>query len=369
MTRPPTRRPGAFPIGEEGSASSGAAGQAPQAPKKTADAAPRRPRAMSADVTILADSEDYFESAQELERLEPPPAVPRRRRFGLGKVLAGALGLLVSLAVGLWVDALVRELFQRADWLGWLAFGLAFLAATAFLAIVVREIAGMMQLASIARLRQEAAGAKDGSLEEARHLVRRAAALSAARAETAHGRKILDSLEGEVVDPGDLMAIAERELLRPLDRKARRLILDAAKRVSMVTAVSPRALVDVGYVVFESMRLIRRMAELYGGRPGMLGFLRLTRDVVGHLAVTGSIAVGDSIIQQLIGHGLAARLSAKLGEGVINGLLTARIGISAMDLCRPLPFAAERRPGIGDFLGDLTRLAARQGEQAETPRR
>lgn len=66
--------------------------------------------------------------------------------------------------------------------------------------------------------------------------------------------------------------------------------------------------------------------------------------------------MGDSIIQQLVGHGLAARLSARLGEGVINGLMTARIGISAMDLVRPFPFNAEKRPGIGDFIGDLARI-------------
>ena len=41
-------------------------------------------------------------------------------------------------------------------------------------------------------------------------------------------------------------------------------------------------------------------------------------------------------------------------EGVINGLMTARIGIAAMDLCRPLPFRAVKRPGIGDFMSDLT---------------
>jgi putative membrane protein len=96
------------------------------------------------------------------------------------------------------------------------------------------------------------------------------------------------------------------------------------------------------------------MAELYGGRPGTLGMIRLMRDVLAHLAVTGSIAVGDSLVQQVLGHGLASKLSARLGEGVINGLMTARIGIAAMDLCRPLAFRALKRPGIGDFIGDLT---------------
>jgi len=84
--------------------------------------------------------------------------------------------------------------------------------------------------------------------------------------------------------------------------------------------------------------------------------LKLARRVVAHLAVTGTIAMGDSVIQQLIGHGLASKLSAKLGEGVVNGLMTARIGIAAMDVVRPFPFNAEKRPGIGDFIGDIARI-------------
>ena len=108
-------------------------------------------------------------------------------------------------------------------------------------------------------------------------------------------------------------------------------------------------MVDVAYVVFEAGRLIRRLAELYGGRPGTLGFFRLARDVLAHLAVTGSMAAGDAFVQQIVGHGLAARLSAKLGEGVVNGMMTARIGIAAMETARPLPFSAVKRPGVERF--------------------
>ena len=115
------------------------------------------------------------------------------------------------------------------------------------------------------------------------------------------------------------------------------MVLDAAKRVSIVTAVSPRAMVDLAYVVFEAGRLIRRLAELYGGRPGTLGFFRLARDVLAHLAVTGAIAAGDDLVHQLVGQGLAAQLSAKLGEGVVNGTMTARIGIAAIERYGPCP--------------------------------
>ena len=71
------------------------------------------------------------------------------------------------------------------------------------------------------------------------------------------------------------------------------------------------------------------------------------------LAVTGGLAAGDSLIQQMFGHGIATKLSAKLGEGVLNGLLTARLGLAAMDVTRPLPFAALPRPAIGTVAGDL----------------
>ena len=57
---------------------------------------------------------------------------------------------------------------------------------------------------------------------------------------------------------------------------------------------------------------------------------------------------GDSLLQQIVGHGVAARISARLGEGVLNGLLTARVGLSALAVCRPMPFAAEKQPGVKD---------------------
>jgi len=124
----------------------------------------------------------------------------------------------------------------------------------------------------------------------------------------------------------------------------------------MVTAISPRAAIDLAVVFGTAVRLIRRIAELYGGRPGTLGFIRLTRDVLAHLAVTGSIAVGDSLVQQLLGHGLAAKISARLGEGVVNGMLTARVGIAAIDVCRPLPFIDGKPPALSDVMTELAKI-------------
>jgi putative membrane protein len=118
--------------------------------------------------------------------------------------------------------------------------------------------------------------------------------------------------------------------------------------------------VDLIFVGAEILRLVRRLATLYGGRPGTLGFLRLTRAAISHLAVTGGMAAGDSLVSQVLGHGIAARLSARLGEGVVNGLLTARVGIAAIEVCRPLPFVTGRPPRLSDVMSELTRLGGRK---------
>ncbi len=133
----------------------------------------------------------------------------------------------------------------------------------------------------------------------------------------------------------------------------------------MITALSPSAIVDVGFVAFENLKMLRQIAALYGGRPGFLGALRLARLVGGHLALTGGMAVGDDILQQLVGHGLTARLSARLGEGVMNGAFTGRVGIAAVELCRPLAFIEAERPRLRDFVAQLR--AFRRGGGGETP--
>ena len=83
--------------------------------------------------------------------------------------------------------------------------------------------------------------------------------------------------------------------------------------------------------------------------------------VIGDGAITGGMAVGDSLVQQMLGHGIAAKLSQRLGEGVLNGLLTARLGLAAIDVTRPLPFTALPRPALGDLAKDL--LRKRDGEE------
>jgi putative membrane protein len=263
----------------------------------------------------------------------PPPPMPRKR-FAWGTLFWSA----------------------RAAWLGQLGIALAAIALLALLVIIGREIAGLYRLASIEKLRARADTAlAEDDRDEARDIVRTLTAKLGTAPALARSRAELESHLTEIIDGRDLLHIAERTLMATLDAQASQLVARTATRVSVVTAVSPRAAIDIAFVAFAAFGMIRRLAAIYGGRPGMLGMIRLVRHIITHLTITGGMAAGDSLIQQFLGHGIATKLSARLGEGVLNGLMTARLGLAAIEVTRPLPFAALPRPALSDIAGDLIR--------------
>jgi putative membrane protein len=269
--------------------------------------------------------------------------------FSWSGLLLSALGGLVSFAFTLWLSNLIESLFARSAALGVIGLGLAALALLAALVLAGRELKSIFRQRKIALLHRELALAHETDDRDlARKKVRELSALYKHDPRAAAACEKLNELRDEIIDGRDLIDIAERQLMPRLDDAARKEIADAAKRVSVVAAISPRAIVDVIFVAAQALRLIRRIAEIYGGRPGLLGAWRLARAVGAHLAITAGMAVGDSLLQQVLGHGIAAKISARLGEGVLNGLLTARIGLSAMAVCRPMPFFARKPPGISE---------------------
>ena len=151
--------------------------------------------------------------------------------------------------------------------------------------------------------------------------------------------------------------------MTPLDTEAQRIIARRARRVTLLTTVTPAAALDIIFVAAQNARMLRELATLYGGRPSTLATLKLARMVVVHLAITGGLALSDNLIQHLVGKGLLGRLSARFGEGAVNGILTCRIGLAARDVCRPIP----AQGNSGDRLAKLLREVIGFGGKDKKP--
>lgn len=330
---------------------------------------PRRPATFRLDDpgVVVSEADETGRPGRGTIQITPEPdplalpvpietALPARRGWPWGTLFWSGVAGLTLLGVGLGVVHLIEDLFARSESLGFVGLAFALVTTLALAVVTGREAFGLARLATIEKLHQRAAAVlASDDRKESRAIVQDLLKIAHQNPQLARARAALESHAGEIIDGADMVRLAERELMSPLDAEARRLVSVAAQRVSIVTAVSPRALIDVMFVFVASLRLIRQLARLYGGRPGALGMIRLLRHVIAHLAITGGMAASDSLVQQMLGHGIAAKLSQRLGEGMLNGLLTARLGLAAIDVTRPLPFAALPRPKLSDLATDLLR--------------
>lgn len=277
-------------------------------------------------------------------------------------------GLLVSLVgffVGVAAWEFVMGLLDRSPILGWIALGLTGLFCAVLLLITLRELAAFGRLRRVDRIQTGAAEAlADADLTRAREVTAQITALYRGRDDTRWGREVYAEQAGDVLDADGLLGLAETTILAPLDARARMEVEAAARQVATVTAVVPLALADVFTALTANMRMIRRIAEVYGGRSGTLETWKLTRQVLAHLVATGAVAVGDDLISSVAGGGILSKVSRRFGEGIVNGALTARVGVAAMEVCRPLPFMAERKPRVTSLVQrSLTGLFGRSAPE------
>jgi len=269
-----------------------------------------------------------------------PPSRLARLFWG---ALVGLVGFVVSLAA--WDYA--TTLLVRSPVLGGIALALIGLVLLGLVLFGLRELAGFARLRRIDGLRHRAEAALgDADLAMARDVADRLTRLYAGRQDLGWGRVRLEERMNEPLEAESLLALVEAELLTPIDKAAAQEVEAAARQVAAVTAVVPLALADVVTALVANMRMIRRVSELYGGRAGALGNWRLTRAVFAHLVATGAVAIGDDLIGSVAGGGLVSKLSRRFGEGIVNGALTARVGVAAIDICRPMPFIQANRPSV-----------------------
>ena len=263
----------------------------------------------------------------------------------------------LALAVVLFVAGVaawdfVTGLVARSPVLAAAALAIFGLFLAVCLAIIVKELGALARLKRMDRFQLEAADVRaKNDLEGARKLAGNLARFYKGRGDVSWGAARLDDTVKESFDADTVLLAVEDQLLVPLDELASREVEVAARQVATVTALVPLAFADVIAALTANLRMIRRIAQIYGGRSGTLGSWRLTRAVITHLVATGAVAVGDDLLGSLGGGHVLGKISRRFGEGLVNGALTARVGVAAMEVCRPLPFTPERRPGVSALIG------------------
>jgi len=256
-----------------------------------------------------------------------------------------------ALAVGVSTWDFVTGLLNRNAVIGQISLWLSVIVGVGLLILILREIAGIARLSRLDSLNTRAADpAARQDRATALSLSKDIQTLYHPREELRLASQTLTQHQAEILDADALMNATEAELLGPLDMAARREVETAARQVATATALVPLALADVVIALGVNVRMLRRIAEVYGGRAGTFGSWRLMRAVAQHLIATGAVALGDDLISSIASGGAVSKISRRFGEGVVNGALTARVGIAAMEVCRPMPFVALPQPKVTNVM-------------------
>ncbi len=339
--------------------------------------AARKPQVFKPDDPSLKHTDVPIDSAESTARTGETQASPKssatdfktransltERGFRWGLVLLSAIAGAVALSVALWFWRLVGVGLERDDIIGWIVRALVAVAAISLIAIFLKELAGFLRIGRLSRLKTEAADAiQRRDLKAERAAVDRLLTLYMQVPERKWAVDRVRQHRNDVLDPGSLLRLVEREVLTGIDQEARSHITMSAKRVATVTAMMPMMSLAFLFLIFETLRMLRRIATSYGGRPGFAGSLKLAKTVIGNLVAAGGVALTDDLLGQFVGQDMLRRLSRRLGEGVFNGALVARIGVASIDLIRPLPFEDTQKVRVRDI---LTAVFKRRGTPAE----
>jgi putative membrane protein len=274
-----------------------------------------------------------------------------RRPSRLAKWFWGLLLSLLVTAVSLTAYNAVVALLAQNPVLGIWVTGLIAAFSIVCLVIAIRELWAFGRLRRVDRLHARSkAAARSGDARAAKAVAADLVALYRNRDETSWGRARMQERLPDALDAETVFAVVNQDLMQPLDQAAQAEVEAAARQVATVTALVPLALADVLTALVANLRMIRRIAEIYAGRSGTLGNWRLTRAVMTHLMATGAVAVGDDLIGSVAGGSVLSKISRRFGEGIVNGALTARVGVAAMEVCRPVQFEQGKGPRTGQIV-------------------
>jgi putative membrane protein len=285
--------------------------------------------------------------------VEPAAVVPHSRRPWLRLFVSAGIVLLVGW-LGLEAYDFVAGLFARSPILG-VGFAVVLaLFVLGALGALGRELADLRRLERVERLRltgerliaSEVHGQADAYVEQLERLYR-------GRADLAEPLARFRRQSSDALNDGEQLRLFARTVLAPVDRQARRMVTRGARDIGALTALSPLGLLDSAIVLWRTLTMLRTIARLYGVRPGPVASIRLLRRTLAHVLAAGVGELVSDAAVEAAGASLLSVISTRIGQGAVHGLLAARLGLAAVQICRPLPFVEGELPSMKQLRAEL----------------
>jgi putative membrane protein len=310
-----------------------------------------------ADHFNITPTERVIESEEQLAQVIRPTKKPNRIRSSM---LIGFSGLVGWQAV----DSVVTA-YQAGDWLtlGWTGF--ISMIAIAGISTLAKELWTLRALRHHFSAQAQAQMLSDqNSLGNGKPFCHKLAEMGDISTNSEGYKRWQSSItsahtDAEIIDLYDALVVAEQ------DKRAALVVSHYSAESAALVALSPLAIADMLLVVWRNLKMIEKLASLYGIELGYWSRIRLLRLVFINMAAAGASELAIDSGMDLLSSGVAAKLSARVGQGIGVGILTARLGLKSIELLRPTPWHVDRRVRLGAIRKQIVAKVA--GLVSKTP--
>lgn len=124
----------------------------------------------------------------------------------------------------------------------------------------------------------------------------------------------------------ELVALYHEKVTRPVEAKAREVLKRESLTSGSLTFISPNNLIQTLVISWISLRTVKRVALVYGLRPGKLGNLRLMKILLQNIAAYSVFDMATDEVANQLGGALSAKVMENSAEAVAAGALNMRLG-------------------------------------------
>ncbi|WP_127470826.1 DUF697 domain-containing protein [Thiomicrorhabdus aquaedulcis] len=124
----------------------------------------------------------------------------------------------------------------------------------------------------------------------------------------------------------ELLSLYEQKVHGLIHAKAQAVLKKESLLSGGLAFVSPNSLIQTTLILWVSVRTLRRIAQVYGLRPGKVGGVKLLRITLENLAAQGVLDVISDEIANQIGSSLAAKFIENSAQAVAASALNIRLG-------------------------------------------
>lgn len=167
-----------------------------------------------------------------------------------------------------------------------------------------------------------------------------------------------DNVESHHSD-SEVLSLFEHQVLVPIDKLAIKQVCNNASAAGVMIAVSPFALLDMLIVLWRNLRMINQVSGIYGLHLGYWGRVSLIRNIFHTMVYAGAAEILSDAGNYALSAGITGKISTRVAQGMGAGVLTARIGLKAINESRPLPWLSETKPSLSgiskQLLADLNK--------------